>query len=35
MKIRYSTEPKYKKYVKDYRFLSFVRKSKDQYGKKL
>ena len=31
----YSTEQKYKKYVKGYRFLSFARKFGDKYGKKL
>ena len=25
-KIKYSTEPKYRKYVKDYEFLSFAKK---------
>ena len=33
--MRYSTEPKYRKYVKGYGFLSFARKSSDRYGKKL
>ena len=33
--MRYSTEPKYKKYVKGYAFLSFARKFGDKYGKKL
>ena len=33
--MRYSTEPKYRKYVKGYAFLSFVRKFGDKYGKKL
>ena len=33
--MRYSTEPKYRKYVKGYRFLSFARKFADKYGKKL
>ena len=33
--MRYSTEPKYRKYVKGYGFLSFARKSGDKYGKKL
>ena len=33
--MRYSTEPKYRKYVKRYGFLSFVRKSGDKYGKTL
>ena len=32
--MRYSTEPKYKKYVKGYSFLSFTRKFADKYGKK-
>ena len=33
--MRYSTEPKYRKYVKGYNFLSFVRKFGDKDGKKL
>ena len=33
--MRYSTEPKYGKYVKRYGFLSFARKFGDKYGKKL
>ena len=33
--MRYSTEPKYRKYVKDYDFLSFARKFGDKYGKTL
>ena len=33
--MRYSTESKYKKYVKGHSFLSFVRKFGDTYGKKL
>ena len=33
--MRYSTEPKSRKYVKRYRFLSYARKLVDQYGKKL
>ena len=33
--MRYSTEPKYRKYVKGYGFLSFARKFGDEYGKKL
>ena len=33
--MRYSTEPKFWKYVKGYGFLSFVRKFGDKYGKKL
>ena len=33
--MRYSTEPKLRKYVKSYGFLSFARKFGDKYGKKL
>ena len=33
--MRYSTEPKYRKYLKGYVFLSFARKVGDKYGKKL
>ena len=33
--MRYSTELKFRKYVKGYSFLSFVRKFGDKYGKKL
>ena len=33
--MRYSTEPKYRKYVKGYNFLSFARRFSDKYGKKL
>ena len=33
--MRYSTEPKYSKYVKWYEFLSFARRFGDKYGKKL
>ena len=33
--MRYSTEPKYRKYVEGYRFFSFARKFGDIYGKKL
>ena len=33
--MRYSTEPRFKKYVKGYKFLSFARKCGDKYGKKL
>ena len=32
--MRYSTEPKYRKYFKGYGFLSFARKIGDKYGKK-
>ena len=35
IKMRYSTEPKYTKYVKRYGFLSFPKKFGDKYGKKL
>ena len=33
--MRYSTKPKFRKYVKGNDFLLFVRKSGDKYGKKL
>ena len=33
--MRYSTEPKYRKYVKGYIFLQFSRKRCDKYGKKV
>ena len=33
--MRYLTEPKYRKYVKGYGFLSFSRIFGDKYGKKL
>ena len=33
--MKYSTEPKFRKYVKGYGFLSFARKFGDKYGKKL
>ena len=33
--MRYSTEPKYRKYLKGYGFLSFAKKIGDKYGKKL
>ena len=33
--MRYSTEPKFRKYVKGYGFLSFGRKFGDKYDKKL
>ena len=33
--MRYSTEPRYRKYVEDYGFLSFARKFGDKYVKKL
>ena len=32
--MRDSTEPKYRKYVKGYSFLSFAKKIGDKYGKK-
>ena len=33
--MRYSTEPRFRKYVKGYSVLSFARKFEDKYGKKL
>ena len=33
--MRYSTQPKFRKYVKEYGFLSFARKFGDKYGKKV
>ena len=33
--MRYSTEPKYRKYVKGYGFLSFAWKFRIKYGKRL
>ena len=33
--MRYSTEPKFRKYVKGYGFLPFARKFGDKYSKKL
>ena len=33
--MRYSTEPKHRKFVQEYCFLSFARKFGDKYGKKL
>ena len=33
--MRYSTEPKFRKFVQGYGFLSFARKLGDRYGKKL
>ena len=33
--MRYSAEPKFRKYVNVFGFLSFTRKSGDKYGKKL
>ena len=33
--MRYSTQPKFRKHVKRYGFLSFARKFGDKYGKKL
>ena len=35
MKMRYSTDPRRRKYVKCYGFLSFAKKFSDKYGKKL
>ena len=33
--MRYSTEPKHRKYVEGYGFLSFAGRFGDKYGKKL
>ena len=33
--MRYSTEPRFRKYIKRYGFLSFTRRFGDTYGKKL
>ena len=33
--MRYSTQPKFRKYFKEYGFLSFARKFGDKYGKKV
>ena len=33
--MRYSTEPKFRKYVKGYCFLSFAKQIGNKYGKKL
>ena len=33
--MRYSSNPKYRQYIKGYGFLSFTRKFGDKYGKKL
>ena len=35
IKMRYLTEPRYRKYVKGFDFLPFARKLGDKYGKKL
>ena len=35
LKMRYSTEPRYRKYIKSYGFLLFVRKIGDKYDKKI
>ena len=35
IKMRHSTESKYRKYAEGYDFLSFARKFGDKYGKKL
>ena len=32
--MRYQLEPRYRKYVQGYGFLSFLRKCRDKYGKK-
>ena len=33
--MRYSTEPRFRKYIKGYCLLSFAKKFGDKYGKKL
>ena len=33
--MRYSTEPRFRKYVKEYGFLSFAKKIDNEHGKKL
>ena len=33
--MRYSTEPRFRRYVKSYDFLSFAKKIDNKYGKKL
>ena len=33
--MRHSTEPRFRKYIKDYGFFSFARKFGDKYGRKL
>ena len=33
--MRYSAEPRFRKYIKGYGFLSFARKRGNKYGKKL
>ena len=33
--MRYSAQPKFRKYVKGYGFLSFARKFSDKYGEKV
>ena len=35
LKMRYSTDPRFRKYVKGYGFLSFAKKNGNKYGKKL
>ena len=35
LKMRYSTDPRFRKYVKGYGFLSFAKKIGNRYGKKL
>ena len=35
MKMRYSTKPRFRKYVKGYGFLSFAKNFGNKYGKKL
>ena len=33
--MKYSTKPRFRKYINGYSFLSFARKFGDKYGKKL
>ena len=33
--MRYSKKPKYRKYIKGHRFLSFARRFSDKYSKKV
>ena len=33
--MRYSTEPRFRKYVKSHGFLSFAKKCDNKYGKKI
>ena len=35
LKMRYATEPRFRRYVKGYNFLSFAKEFGNKYGKKL